>query len=202
MASTPLRSLGRELKRADSSEYVAFTGLIIKVLQTAGEMAGQKERFPWFFEVASELSLFLFGLSLVLWLHSSRKQLERLAEVSKRVERLEGKFDDLDLAARYGAGPAYLVNLLRAPKFAHGHAGGETICDVLLRVCLTAAEGLHRLTQGNSEAVTFEDYHLVDKFLMNLMKCLPEGSVWLGVTRLQSVDAWQESTAESSYYRF
>ena len=58
------------------------------------------------------------------------------------------------------------------------------------------------MASGSQESVRFEEYHLVDKSLLNLMRVLPNGSVWLGVTRLQTIEAWTEGIAKQSYFRF
>ena len=64
------------------------------------------------------------------------------------------------------------------------------------------AEDLYSLTRGLKDRVEFVEYHLVDKFLLNLMRSLPAGSVWLGTTKLHERDAWEKDHAEPSYFQF
>lgn len=132
-----------------------------------------------------------------------RAKLTNLDRLTERVEDIKIELDKVDYAARYGRAPAHLVNLLRlkTPHF-HGQAGGDAIGDVLTRVYARAAEELYNLTSGGQDSVRFEEYHLVDKFLLRLIDVLPNGSVWLGVTRLQNIDAWTERSAEKSYFKF
>lgn len=184
-----------ELKKADVSQKLVVASLIIKVGQYIGESLGYKNQFNTLFDFASFASIILFGVSIVLWLNKSQKKLEKLDGISVRIE-------DIDLAARYGFGPVHLANLLRARTHAHGHAGGETLCDVMLRVYGNAAQDLHNLTTGSKDEVELAEYHVVDKFLANLIRVLPAGAVWLGVTKLQTADAWVKDSAEPSYFEF
>ena len=95
-------------KRFSLSEASVVLGLVIKVVQTIGEQIGLKNQFPAFFNNASAVSLLLFGLSLVLWLNSSRKGLEKVEALAQRVEDIKPELDDVDHIARYGRGPVHL----------------------------------------------------------------------------------------------
>ena len=184
------------------SEASVILGLVIKVVQTIGEQLGLKNQFPVFFNNASALSMLLFGLSLVLWLNTSRKGLEKVELLAQRVEDIKKELDDVDHIARYGRGPVHLAGLLRSDGFLHGQAGGETLAEVFLHTYAVIAEDLYALTRGTKDRVEFVEYHLVDKFLLNLMRTLPVGSVWLGTTRLHDRDAWEKGHAEPSYFQF
>ena len=189
-------------KLVSFGEGAALLGLVIKVVQTIGEQVGLKERFPAFFNSASSVSLLLFGLSLVMWLNSSRKGLEKVEVLAQRVEDIKRELDDVDHIARYGRGPVYLAGLLRSGGFLHGQAGGETLSEVFLHTYAAIAEDLYELTRGTKDRVEFVEYHIVDKFLLNLMRTLPVGSVWLGTTKLDEPGAWEKGHAEPSYFQF
>ena len=189
-------------KYVSLSEASVLLGLVIKVVQTVGEQVGLKDHFPAFFNNASSISLVLFGLSLVLWLNSSRKGLEKVELLAQRVEEIKQELDDVDHIARYGRGPVHLAGLLRSKGFLHGQAGGETLSEVFLNTYAGIAEDLYELTRGTKDRVEFVEYHIVDKFLLNLMRTLPMGSIWLGTTKLHERDAWERGQAEPSYFQF
>lgn len=189
-------------KRFSLSETLVLVSLVIKVVQTIGEQLGLRERYPALFSNASSLSLILFGLSLVLWLNSSRKGLEKVEALAQRVEDIKWELDQVDHIARYGRGPVHLASLLRSNAFLHGQAGGETLSDVFLNTYAVIAEDLYALTRGSKDRVEFVEYHLVDKFLLNLMRTLPVGSIWLGSTKLHERGAWEKGEAEPSYFQF
>jgi hypothetical protein len=189
-------------KLVSLSEGSVLLGLVIKVVQTVGEQVGLKDHFPAFFNNASSISLVLFGLSLVLWLNSSRKGLEKVEALAQRVEDIKRELDDVDHIARYGRGPVHLAGLLRSRDFVHGQAGGETLSEVFLHTYAVIAEDLYELTRGTKDRVEFVEYHIVDKFLLNLMRSLPVGSVWLGTTKLHDREAWEKGHAEPSYFQF
>lgn len=189
-------------KRFNLGEASIVLGLAIKVVQIIGEQLDLKSHFPVFFNNASALSLLLFGLSLVLWLNTSRKGLEKVEALAQRVEDIKKELDDVDHIARYGRGPVHLASLLRSQNFLHGQAGGETLSEVFLHTYAVIAEDLYALTRGTKDRVEFVEYHLVDKFLLNLMRTLPTGSIWLGTTRLHDRDAWEKGHAEPSYFQF
>lgn len=190
------------LKGIDASQSLAIIALLIKVGQFVGDSTGFSKAHQDIFSAASFVSLFLFGVSIVLWLQSSQKQLGKVDRIAERVEEIKREIDNVDRIARYGSGGVWLTRLLRTGGHVHGQAGGITLADVLLDVYTTAAEDFHRLTTGSKDRVELFEYHVVDKFLLNLMRALPANSVWLGVTRLQSADAWSKQSAEPSYISF
>jgi hypothetical protein len=190
------------LKKLDPIESTAVLALIIKVGQFLGESLGYQQGFPEPFAFASFLSLFLFGVSIVLWLRSSREQLKKVDVVADRVEAIKKELDQLDYIARYGSAPVHLARLAWADEHTHGRAGGRTLYDVLLNIYAMAAKDLYDMTRGDRGTVEFAEYHLVDRFLRNFVQSLPPGAVWLGATRLQAQDAWTKGTGEPSYLQF
>jgi hypothetical protein len=184
------------------SAILAMIALLIEVAEFIGEATGFKKAHTEIFDFASFVSLVLFGVSIVLWLESSQKQLRKVDQIAERLEEIKKEIDNVDRIARYGSGGVWLTRLLKAGSQVHGQAGGATLADVLLDVYTTAAEDLHRLTTGSKDRVELFEYHVVDKFLLNLMRALPPNSVWLGVTRLQSTEAWSKQSAEASYLGF
>ena len=119
-----------EIKKADISEKLAVFALVIKVGQFLGESLHYKTKFPAAFEGASFISVFLFGVSLVLWLHSSRKKLDRLDDIAARVDGIKGDVDKFDTIARYGMGPVHLVarrnEIVSMEESAGGHRNTST----------------------------------------------------------------------------
>ena len=193
-------------KKIDVSQTAAGIALTIKVIQFIGDSSGWAKDHPTLFSTLSPLSLILFAISLVIWLHSSQKQMAKVDKIAERVEDIKSELDRVDRIARYGSGGVWLAKLLgpdsQWQRLAHCHAGGVTLSNLLLDVYTSAAEDFHRLTSRNATEIKLVEYHVVDKFLLNLMKALPPGSIWLGVSRLQSSDAWERLSAEPAYIEF
>ena len=79
------------IKKADLSEGLATLSLFIKIGQYIAESAGYKAQYAAAFDFASFASMFLFGVSLVLWLRSSRKELEKVQGIADRLEEIKGE---------------------------------------------------------------------------------------------------------------
>ena len=189
--------------KPDVSEVLATLALTIKIAQYVGESMGYRAEFVRLFDLASLASVVLFGCSVVLWLRASREKLRKVDLIADRMQQINAHMDQLDVIARYGRAPVHLARLQsQGQEWTHGRAGGETLTDALLEVYGRAAEGLYNMTRGSSESVVVSEYHLVDRFLENLIKNLPAGSVWLGVTKLQNADAWTKGFGEEAYLRF
>lgn len=134
------------------------------------------------------------------------KEPENLRTISKQLQRIEDELLHRDQTARYGSSGlliAALLGLQDSPdSLSHCHAGGLTISSILLGNIPNTANEFSDLFHGKRTDATLTEHHVVDNFLRNLLRTLPVGSVWLGVTQLQSPDAWQELTANVAYYDF
>jgi hypothetical protein len=125
--------------------------------------------------------------------------------MAAELRSLAGGAKRIDLVARYGASAVWLARLLN-PQAAdrqslpHCKAGGETLSHLLLNRYTTTAEEFHRLQSGSAKGVKLIEASIINLFLKNLVEALPDGSVWLGISRLQASDAWGEGKAEPSYY--
>jgi hypothetical protein len=202
----------------DWSEALAIAGGLLKLAQIVGESYGLSPEVKNFLSGAS---VFLLFASVFVWLRTSRKRLEKVESIAEdlkavqnsvgqldsialAVRTLEAEFKSIDTIARYGAGGTHLAKLLRTEHHVFGVTGGKTLSDVVLDLYSRAAQDLHGFTTAtdSQHKVELREYHVVDKFLFRLINDLPKGTVWLGVTRLQSSDAWTEGLAERSYFDF
>lgn len=64
------------------------------------------------------------------------------------------------------------------------------------------AEQFHRLSIGSGREVTLTESSVINLFLTKLMGRLPQGSIWLGTSKLQDHGAWVKGTAEPAYSTF
>lgn len=147
----------------------------------------------------SALSWILFVLSAVVWLHISSKRLEKMDQIAQDLVQIR----DMERLARYGLSGVLVASLLGGEHVhAHGKAGYETISPILWEHIPRSAKGFYDLDRGELEEIRLREFHIVDTFLLNLIKALPNGSVWMGISRLNSPDAWREKTAAIDFYNF
>jgi hypothetical protein len=108
---------------------------------------------------------------------------------------------------------AYSTHSDDRARYPHCRAGGETLshlllntytqaAEVLLNTYTQAAEEFRRLRSGDATVVKLTEASIINLFLKNLVESLPTRSVWLGISRLQDSGAWEEGSAEPSYYEF
>jgi hypothetical protein len=154
-----------------------------------------------------KFGILLFLISLVSWLEASNTGLEKLDRMASELRQLAEEAKRLDLVARYGASGVLLARLLNPQgadrtRYPHCLAGGETLSHLLLNTYTQAAEEFHRLRSGSATEVKLTEVSIINLFLRNLLESLPRGSVWLGTSRLQDSGAWEQASAEPSYYEF
>jgi len=123
------------------------------------------------------------------------------------IEQISKRHFMLDAVARYGANGVALANLLNQDeedekKFPHAFAGGATLSELILEKYSLAAESFLDLLQKKQVEVSLPEESIINTFLKNLVNKLPDGSVWLGTSRLQEESAWNQATGEPSFLKF
>lgn len=154
------------------------------------EKVFSSELFPFF-------SILLLLGSALLWLQSTDERLEKIDEIESHLNRL----GQLEKMSQYGHSSVLVANLHES-TYAHVQAGYETISPILWKGIPQLAEEFHELKRGKDSPIVLKEYHVVDTFVFNLIKALPTGSVWMGISRLQSADAWREKTAHYEFHEF
>ncbi len=154
-----------------------------------------------------KVGILLFLISLVSWLEGSNKGLEKLDKMAIELQSLAVEAKKIDLVAKYGANAVWLARLLHpqdgdSTRYPHCRAGGETLSYLLLNTYTQSAAEFHRLRTGDINEVKLREYSVINIFLENLVQSLPPKSVWLGISRLQDSGAWEQGSAEPSYYQF
>jgi hypothetical protein len=202
------RALPEWLSATNAGELVAMLALLVKAFQLfLGGLDDSTEYEKTVeYKVLGALSVALLFLSLVILLRQVSQQLQSVKRLSKQVADIADELERRDHAGRYGMGAAAVASLLdlagRHGKYAHGQVGGRILSYLLLDVFTKAASDLSRLTRGDEDSMELKEYHVVDKFVHDLIDCLPVGSAWIGISRLQSVDAWNEQTAHVDFHEF
>lgn len=131
----------------------------------------------------------------------------KIGEALELVEQISKRHFILDGMARYGASGVALANLLSQAedgekRFPHAVAGGATLSELILEKYSLAAESFLDLLQKKQIEVSLPEESVINTFLRNLVNKLPEGSVWLGTSRLQEASAWHQATGEPSFLKF
>lgn len=196
----------RSASSLDLARYTAYLALSVEVLDGFGRV------FDLTFlkshsEVIEKIGLLLFLVSLVGWLEGSRKSLAKLEKMSREVRALRATAKRMDLIARYGANTTSIARLLypqdgMAKKYPHCIAGGETLSRLLLEIYKETAQEFDLLRNNDRSELKLKEHSVINLFLFKLVKSLPKGSVWLGISRMQDARAWREDSAEASYYDF
>jgi hypothetical protein len=126
--------------------------------------------------------------------------------IALQLEGIERTLRQLDQMARHGSSGLLVAALLalqdKVRMRAHCHAGGLTLSPILLETLPQTASGFYDMFQGNKHELKLTEHHVVDNFLRHLVKSLPSGSIWLGITRLTSPEAWHRKTANVAYFEF
>lgn len=188
------------------TRITAWLALVIEVFDFVEKGLGL-DLTPAHHDDLEKLGIFLFLVSLVTWLETSNKSLSKLDRLSSQLQALVYEAKKIDLVAKYGASAVWLARLLHpqdgdAARFSHCRAGGVTLSQLLLNTYTQAAEEFHRLMSGDVDEVKLKEDSVINLFLENLVKSLPPNSVWLGISRLQDTGAWEQESAEPSYYEF
>ena len=188
------------------TRVTAWLALSIEVFDFAADPLGISIS-PSLHGGLEKLGILLFLVSLVSWLEASNEGLAKLDKMALELQHLTEEANKIDLVARYGASAACLARLMNPQgtdidKYPHCRAGGATLSHLLLTTYTQAAEEFHRLRSGDAREVRLTEASIINLFLKNLVESLPPGSVWLGTSTLQESGAWEESTAEPSYYDF
>jgi len=188
------------------TRLTAWIGLVLEVLAFVGRplQLAFVESHQGDLE---KLGIVLFLISLVTWLEASNKGMTKLDQMSSELRALTEEAKKIDLIARYGSSAVWLARLLNpqgqdVARFPHCRAGGETLSHLLLNTYTQAAEEFYRFRSGEKDKVELSEASIINLFLKNLILSLPRGSVWLGTSKLQDSTAWEERTAEPSYYEF
>jgi hypothetical protein len=195
-------------RKIRSAEFVAGLALAVKVAEGVVKLVPSQG--VWHLEpialILAYLSWALLLVSVLLWLRTSAQQLEKVDEIARQLATANRESALRDRVARYASGGVWVASLLdlrrRFDGHVHCHAGGVTLSHLLLDVFTNAAKEFHDLTSGQQEKLTLREYHVVDSFLLNLMKALPTGSIWLGISRLQSPEAWQRKSSHADFHDF
>jgi hypothetical protein len=188
------------------TRVTAWIALAVEVVDFGAGPLGLKLS-PNLHDGLEKFGILLFLISLVSWLETSNKGLEKLDRMGSELGELAEEARRMDLVARYGSGGVLLARLLNPQgvdrtKYPHCRAGGETLSHLLLNTYTQAAQEFHRLRTGDATEVKLTEVSIINLFLKNLWESLPRGSVWLGTSRLQDSGAWEEGSAEPSYYEF
>lgn len=127
-------------------------------------------------------------------------------DVTAQLKRIESVVVHLDQTARYGSTGVLVAALLglqnKMKVREHCHAGGLTISPLLLENLPETASAFYDMLCGRKQELKLSEHHIVDNFLLNLIKALPPGSTWMGITRLQSREAWRSKSTTVAYYDF
>jgi hypothetical protein len=134
-------------------------------------------------------------------------QLNRIEQSNARHETLEKIFprlDQIEQIARHDSSRALVAALLGLQDNlkVHCHAGGLTISSLLLKDLPRTATQFYKMGEGKEDKLTLTEHQLVDNFLLHLIKALPDGSIWFGITRLQNLAAWRRKSTTAAYYDF
>lgn len=187
------------------SESIAGLALLAKIVEQAGKNSTNPQ-VQAVTAIAGFLSISLLFFSIVLWLHSSTRRLEKVDQISDRLDKIKAELEQLDRMARYGSTGA-MVNRLYGLQDAlnlrpHCQAGGMTFSPLLFDDLPKAVKDFYQLNRGEETELKIKDQHIVDNFLLHLINQLPCGSNWFGVSRLQSAEAWGRQTANVAYCDF
>lgn len=183
------------------AEFLVISAVLIKVYQYfAAPLRGEFERNLNLFSIA------LLFVSIFVMLRQVGQRLGSVDAVSKQVGAIADELERRDRAGRYGLGAASVASLLdlarRQGNYAHSQSGGRILSHLLLEVFTDAAHDLSRLAKGEKTSVELVEYHLVDRFVHELIDSLPTGSAWIGLSRLQNVDAWEQQTSHAHFHEF
>lgn len=183
-----------------AGEFVALTAVLVKVIQL---LAKPPEPIKTSLET---LSVALLFLSVFIMLRHVAQRMSSLDKVSKQVSDIADELERRDGAGRYGLGAAAVARLLdlarREGNRPHGQAGGRILSYLMLEVFTKAAHDMSRLAAGEGDSVDLIEYHVADRFVHALIDSLPAGSAWIGISRLQNVDAWRQQTAHVDFRDF
>ena len=221
MSSASQPSMGKpakpELSRGDLIRVVktplGFFVLVVLVVEgVLLTLAFRTEGTDRTLAIAGSLVLLAILVAVVAFLAYYRAEAltgegpEKIQIIAAQLERIRNDLRELDQMARFGSSGLLVAALLglqdKVKMSAHCHAGGLTISPILLQNLPETASGFYDMLQGIKHELKLTEHHLVDNFLRNLVKALPRGSTWLGITRLQSPEAWHDKTANVAFYEF
>lgn len=199
------RTSSKKKSKISLSEFIAGLALLAKILEQAGKLSGRAE-VESFVTIAGFLSISLLFFSIVLWLHSSTRRLEKVDLIAERLDKIKEELEQLDRMARYGSTGA-MVNRLYGLQDKlnirpHCQAGGLTFSPLIFDDFPKAVKDFYKLNRGEETELKIKDQHIVDNFLLHLITQLPKGSNWFGISRLQSPAAWGRQTANVAYFEF
>jgi hypothetical protein len=127
-------------------------------------------------------------------------------DIVAQLRRIEDHLQQMDHVARYGSSGVLVAALLglqdKGAVGPHYLAGGRTISPILLENLPETANSFYEMFKGRRKEIKLVEHHLVDNFLRNLIKALPPGSNWLGITRLQSRAAWRRRSTHPATFEF
>jgi hypothetical protein len=194
---------------ASLGEVLAYAGIITKALQLGIEnfaSSATQNELHGLLNILHYLSVGLFMATAVVWLRSSDRKLKKVDDVAEKLVDITKDLNHLQLIARYGHSGTLIANLVglggRLNNLVHCQVGGLTISPLLLEQIPRSARDFYQLGKGEQDQLTLREIHIVDSFVLNLIKELPRGSVWLGVTQLQSPEAWKQQTANAAFHEF
>lgn len=189
-------------KKISPGEILAGLALVTKIIEYAVKSVmpvGMGTTLEPLTGFLSFLSTAFLLAGVILWLHSSEQKLKKVDQIADQLDRLEGK-------ALYGSTGVSVANLLGlqngSETLAHCRAGGLTISPLLFDSIPRVVRDFYDLNSGDKDELKLKDRHMVDNFLYNLIKQIPIGSFWFGVSLLQNPEAWQKKTANMAYYNF
>lgn len=181
------------------SEILAFLAFILKVLEYLSTVLDSKWITLPVTSLLNYLSAILLFLSIFLWLYSSNKRLEKVDAIAEEMK----KINKLEWIAKYGFIGVLVSDLINLDKVrAHNIAGFQTISPIFSKLIPQSARDFYNLETGEQDQIQLRELHIVDTFLFNLINALPSGSVWMGISRLQSPEAWEEKSATIDFYNF
>jgi hypothetical protein len=184
--------------------------LFVQIMDFLG--ASVPENVKTFLNIAT---IVLLLLSTLIYIETSwerleliESKLERYAEASAQsFESMESKLNQSQEVTDCTTVMRLIQGLIETPEREVTSpvriAAGHTLKGLSTGPMRRHAEGFSRLGDpGQNEGMELKEYPLVDTFHFHLIKWLPRGSVWLGITRLDEPSAWEHVSGNKDYLNF
>jgi hypothetical protein len=197
---------GEDMKKRDRSEDL--TGRIAKLLAVAAVVFGaaslvpeqQLAAFPILKEIQKWLgpaSNWLLLVSLVVFVFYIYEKLQSLDAMMVEIRRSDVRSEQGYLAEK-------IARLLQPQsgeeRLIHKIAGANTVHSVALESLPEIVSSF--LAISSSKAAFVEEQLLVAKYLIELIRNLPDGTIWFGTSCLESPEAWNPNSINKLFALF
>lgn len=176
---------------------------IVEIVMIISGVWGVAANFTSFQAVKAAPSFGIFLATLIITITRLKKTADDSVEQSKKaadaLEELTNHIQDLETEAKSKISQRALNKTSAIKKVPHVFAG-HTIADASYRHTNEFVGDLVGVYKRNRSEIKIDEHFVINEWLAKLSSCLENGSVWMGITHLDS--GWTEGGADPGFLNF